>query len=107
MLIRLLACSALLLATVSAPAAAEAPPSDPARAELRSIVENVSGATGKRYSVHDDAGDVMDTVKIIQGRGRWLRRGLAPSGGRRPLPGQPLHLDRPTDLALGPRTGGK
>ena len=66
MLIRLLTCSALLLATVSAPAAADAPPSDPARAELRSIVENVSGATGKRYAVHDDAGHVMDTVKIIQ-----------------------------------------
>jgi hypothetical protein len=31
-----------------------------------SIVENVSGATGKRYAVHDDAGHVMDTVKIIQ-----------------------------------------
>jgi len=66
MLIRLVACSALLLTTLSAPAAADAPPSDPARAELRSIVENVSGATGKRYAVHDDAGHVMDTVKIIQ-----------------------------------------
>jgi type IV secretory pathway VirB2 component (pilin) len=64
MLIRLLTCSALLLTTLSAPAAA-APPSDPARAELRSIVESVSGATGKRYAVHDDAGHVMDTVKII------------------------------------------
>ncbi|GAA1706396.1 hypothetical protein GCM10009745_62840 [Kribbella yunnanensis] len=40
--------------------------SDPARAELRAIVENVSGATGKRYNTKDDAGHVMDTVKIIQ-----------------------------------------
>ncbi|WP_202869073.1 hypothetical protein [Kribbella antibiotica] len=40
--------------------------SDPARAELRGIVENVSGATGKRYNTKDDAGHVMDTVKIIQ-----------------------------------------
>jgi hypothetical protein len=31
-------------------------------------VENVSGATGKRYAVKDDAGYVMDTVKIIQDR---------------------------------------
>ncbi|HEY0690688.1 MAG TPA: hypothetical protein VGD71_16810 [Kribbella sp.] len=77
---KLLTSAALLLSTLAAlpaslPASAAAPaapasvaeaPSDPARAELRSIVENVSGATGKRYNVHDDAGHVMDTVKIIQ-----------------------------------------
>jgi hypothetical protein len=78
MLVRLLTSCALLLTAASAglPAsAASAPtvadtaaaaPSDPARAELRSIVENVSGATGKRYAARDDAGHVMDTVKIIQ-----------------------------------------
>jgi hypothetical protein len=78
MLIRLLTSCALLLTAASAglpasaasvPAVANtaaAAPSDPARAELRSIVENVSGATGKRYAARDDAGHVMDTVKIIQ-----------------------------------------
>jgi hypothetical protein len=66
MFTRILATSALLLGAVSAPATAAAPPSDPARAELRAMVENVSGATGKRYAAHDDAGHTMDTVKIIQ-----------------------------------------
>ncbi|MDX6250675.1 MAG: hypothetical protein QOF10_4035 [Kribbellaceae bacterium] len=77
---KLLTSAALLLSTLAAlsaslpasaavpaaPASVAAAPSDPARAELRSIVENVSGATGKRYNVHDDAGHAMDTVKIIQ-----------------------------------------
>ncbi|TDW21955.1 hypothetical protein EV650_0786 [Kribbella kalugense] len=66
MFTRILAVSVLLLGSVSAPATADSPPSDPARAELRGMVENVSGATGKRYAVHDDAGHTMDTVKIIQ-----------------------------------------
>jgi hypothetical protein len=55
------------LATAITPATATTTAaSDPARAELRGIVENVTGATGKRYNARDDAGHVMDTVKIIQ-----------------------------------------
>jgi hypothetical protein len=70
MLTKLLTCTTALLVAaalvVPSNAAAAGAPSDPARAELRGIVENVTGATGKRYGVHDDAGHVMDTVKIIQ-----------------------------------------
>jgi hypothetical protein len=72
MLTRVMTCTALLLAGLSASpvalSASEAAgaPSDTARAELRAIVEDVSGATGRRYDAHDDAGHVMDTAKIIQ-----------------------------------------
>ncbi|MEU0090837.1 hypothetical protein [Kribbella sp. NPDC006257] len=69
MLTKLLTCmTALLVAALVIPptATAAGAPSDPARAELRGIVENVTGATGKRYGAHDDAGHTMDTVKIIQ-----------------------------------------
>ncbi|HET6295905.1 MAG TPA: hypothetical protein VFG33_21150 [Kribbella sp.] len=65
----LLTATTVTTAAGSPPASAPtrvAAPSDPARAELRGIVENVSGATGKRYNTRDDAGHVMDTVKIIQ-----------------------------------------
>jgi len=58
-----LALTALSAGTAAATTAAV---SDPARGELRGIVEDVAGATGKRYGVKDDAGHVMDTVKVIQ-----------------------------------------
>jgi hypothetical protein len=79
-----------LLAT--RPAAA---PSDPARAEFRGLLENVSGATGKRYNTRDDAGHVMDTVKIIQDTtGSYLAvsHHLAPDGHFR------VNLATSTDL---------
>ena len=57
---------ATLAAAITQATAATDAASDPARAELRSIVEHVAGATGKQYNVRDDAGHVMDTVKIIQ-----------------------------------------
>jgi hypothetical protein len=63
--------SVLVGAILAAPASAAAP-SDPARAELRGIVERVgevggvTGADGVRYGAHDDAGHTMDTAKIIQ-----------------------------------------
>ncbi|MEV8376270.1 hypothetical protein AB0P21_26245 [Kribbella sp. NPDC056861] len=65
------AVSALSLPALSATAGSTGPVgptavSDPARAELRGIVEDVVGATGKRYNTKDDAGHVMDTVKTIQ-----------------------------------------
>ena len=72
MLTKLLTCTtallvaALVLPSTAASSSAAGAPSDPARAQLRGIVENVIGATGKRYGVRDDAGHVMDTVKIIQ-----------------------------------------
>ena len=58
--------AAILTAAVMPAEASTTAASDPARAELRGIVENVAGATAKRYGVKDDAGHVMDTVKIIQ-----------------------------------------
>ncbi|MFK4088328.1 hypothetical protein ACI2LF_29715 [Kribbella sp. NPDC020789] len=65
---RLVAVLVLALTALSAgtAAATTAAVSDPARGELRGIVEDVAGATGKRYGVKDDAGHVMDTVKVIQ-----------------------------------------
>ena len=37
-----------------------------ARAELRVLIEDLFGADGFVYGVHDDRGHPMDTVKIIQ-----------------------------------------
>jgi hypothetical protein len=55
----------LILCVVPPPAAA-ATPSDGARAELRTMIENVREATGSRYGVRDSAGRTMDTAKITQ-----------------------------------------
>ncbi len=44
---------------------AQAPPSDGPRAALRSLVENVTSATGRRYGTQDSDGQSMDTAKII------------------------------------------
>lgn len=74
MVSRVAACIVLSAAgLVAAPPSASAAPSDPARAQLRAIVENVNQATGRRYGARDDAGHVMDTAKIIQvGAGFYL-----------------------------------
>ncbi|WP_222853995.1 hypothetical protein [Fodinicola acaciae] len=64
-MLKLVAGMALVAALLPAPAGA---PSDPARAQLRGLVENVSASTAHRYGVHDDAGHTMDTVKVIQDR---------------------------------------
>ncbi|MFI6350155.1 hypothetical protein [Streptomyces sp. NPDC050560] len=53
-------------------AAAEPPPSDGPRAELRGMVEDVTGATA-RYAATDSAGHGMDAAKIIEdGDGGYL-----------------------------------
>lgn len=67
-MLKLLAALALAAALLPAPAAAAGAPSDPARAQLRGLVENVNTSTARRYAARDDAGHVMDTVKIIQDR---------------------------------------
>ncbi|GAA1723521.1 hypothetical protein GCM10009765_84390 [Fodinicola feengrottensis] len=66
MFAKLAAAFVALLIMSPLPAQAAGAPSDPTRAQLRGIVENVTQATGRRYAVHDDAGHTMDTVKIIQ-----------------------------------------
>ncbi|GAA4629320.1 hypothetical protein GCM10023196_049590 [Actinoallomurus vinaceus] len=66
MLAKLAAGLVLVAALLPAPAQASGAPSDPTRAQLRTIVENVTQADGKRYALHDDAGHTMDTVKVIQ-----------------------------------------
>jgi hypothetical protein len=43
-----------------------APPSDGPRADVRTLVEQVTAAQGRRYGVRDSAGRSMDTAKIIQ-----------------------------------------
>jgi hypothetical protein len=60
-----LAVTGLLIGGFPTPAVA-APPSDPARAELRGMIENVTSANARRYQVTDSAGHSMDTAKIIQ-----------------------------------------
>ncbi|MBP2471598.1 hypothetical protein JOF53_000470 [Crossiella equi] len=54
--------------TPAAHAQAGPPPSDAPRFELRGLVENVVGATARRYSVRDSLGRSMDTAKVIQDR---------------------------------------
>jgi hypothetical protein len=55
------------------PPAMAGPPSDGPRAELRGLVENVQGATARRYQVKDSAGRSMDAAKVIQtGAGSYL-----------------------------------
>ncbi len=66
MLAKLAAGLVLVAAFLPTPAQAAGAPSDPTRAQLRTIVENVNQADGKRYGLHDDAGHTMDTVKVIQ-----------------------------------------
>jgi hypothetical protein len=68
MLARIAAGLVLAAALLPIPVQAQAAgaPSDAARAQLRTIVENVTQADGKRYSLHDDAGHTMDTVKVVQ-----------------------------------------
>lgn len=66
MLAKLAAGLVLTAALLPTPAQASGAPSDPTRAQLRTIVENVTQADGKRYALHDDAGHTMDTVKVIQ-----------------------------------------
>jgi hypothetical protein len=51
--------------SVATPAAAADPPSDPPRAALRSMVEDVPGAAGRRYNTTDSTGRSMDTAKIV------------------------------------------
>ena len=46
-------------------ATALAAPSDPTRAELRHIIENVTGADAHIYNAKDNAGHTMDCAKII------------------------------------------
>src|SRR5262245_27300004 len=53
-------------AIAGAPDTCGAAPSDGARAELRGLIENVSGADARRYDAKDSAGRSMDTAKIIQ-----------------------------------------
>ena len=48
------------------PPASAAPPSDAPRAELRGMVEDVTGANAHRYGTTDSAGHSMDTAKVIQ-----------------------------------------
>ncbi len=88
--------AALLATTLTSPADARtAAASDPARAEFRGLLENVTGATGKRYNTRDDAGHVMDTAKIIQDdTGGYLAvsHHLAPDGHFR------VNLATSTDL---------
>lgn len=43
-----------------------APPSDPPRAELHGLIENVTQANARRYGTTDSAGRSMDTAKLIQ-----------------------------------------
>jgi hypothetical protein len=45
--------------------AALAPPSDPPRAELHRLIEDVPGADAYRYGARDSAGRSMDTAKIV------------------------------------------
>jgi hypothetical protein len=53
-----------VLLGLAAPATAQ-PPSDGPRAELRSYIENVTQATAWRYGARDNAGNKMDTAKIV------------------------------------------
>ncbi|GAB3831136.1 hypothetical protein [Kribbella italica] len=95
MLVAALAAALLATALTTPAEAKQAAPSDPARAELRGLLENVVGATGKRYNTRDDAGHVMDTVKIIQDTtGGYLAvsHHLAPDGHFR------VNLATSTDL---------
>lgn len=66
MLARIVAGLVMVTALLPTPAQAAGAPSDLTRAQLRTIVENVTQADGKRYALHDDAGHTMDTVKVIQ-----------------------------------------
>src|SRR5688572_21507968 len=45
--------------------AAAAAPSDPARAALKTLIENVTTATAKRFDAKDNVGHNMDCAKII------------------------------------------
>jgi hypothetical protein len=45
---------------------AAAPPSDAPRAQLRGLIENVTGANARRYHATDSAGRTMDTAKVVQ-----------------------------------------
>jgi hypothetical protein len=60
-ILRLVAC---LLAGSALCGAAQAP-SDATRAELRGLIENVTGAAARRFGAVDSAGNKMDTAKII------------------------------------------
>lgn len=40
-------------------------PSDPARAALKALIENVTAANGKKYNAKDNVGHSMDCAKII------------------------------------------
>ena len=51
--------------TAKSKATALAAPSDPTRAELRHIIENVTGADAHIYNAKDNVGHTMDCAKII------------------------------------------
>lgn len=79
MLRRLLTILSALAITMTLAVPAEARP-----ASLRGLIEDVAGATAKRYDARDSAGHVMDTVKIIQDGSGYLAvyHFLVPSEGR-------------------------
>ena len=56
----------LLGFTLGANARAAAPPSDAPRAELHTLIENVTQANARRYGTTDSTGQSMDTAKLIQ-----------------------------------------
>ena len=58
---------AVVFAALAAPAAAQTP-----RDELRAAVEQVPSSTGHRYGATDDRGAGLDTLKVIEGGGRYL-----------------------------------
>jgi outer membrane lipoprotein-sorting protein len=56
-----LVCASLFLASCSQPQTVK----DPTVNSLKTIIEDVRGATAYRYNVVDSAGNRMDTAKII------------------------------------------
>ncbi|UCJ08958.1 hypothetical protein KTO58_07175 [Chitinophaga pendula] len=56
-------------ANIANAAARAGAPSDPARASLKAMIENVKQADGRRYNAKDNAGHTMDCAKIIQQTG--------------------------------------
>jgi len=58
---------ATLIGTCGGPAPSPAPTdSREARAELRALIQDVAGSVGRVYGAHDDRGQALDTIKIIE-----------------------------------------
>jgi hypothetical protein len=66
LLVTLVAAAALAATLPATSASAAGAPSDTARAQVRSMIENVTQADARRYQAADNTGRTMDSAKIIQ-----------------------------------------